>query len=86
MNNHQILDAVRKNIVNNPLDKTRQMFTENEYGIFIKYDDRPNFNCYVVYDSDCVGFGATPEEALSEYIDEQLHHGPYTEHLVPDEE
>ena len=84
MNNRTILDTVRRNIVNNPLGKTRQMFTDNEYGVFIKYDDRPDFNCYVVYDSDCVGFGATPEGALSQYIDEQLNHGPYIEHLDND--
>ena len=63
--------------MSNPIEVTRQMFTENEYKVFIKYDNSPQYQCYVAYDSNCVGFGQTPEDALSEWIQQYLEHGQW---------
>ena len=66
--------------MSNQIIRTRELFTENEYGVTIKYDDREKYNCYVVLDENCVGFGNTPEEALSQWVDEFLEFGELQKH------
>ena len=61
---------------NEPRD-IKEMLTEDEYQVTVKYDDRPQFNCFVVVGDHCVGFGQTPAEAMNEWADEMSHYGPY---------
>ena len=57
-------------------EKIQELLTDNEYQVTVKFDPRPDNDCYVVFDENYVGFGEMPEEALGDWIGQLLEYGP----------
>ena len=52
--------------------KVQDFLTSEDIKITIKYDDRETHRCYVAFDEAYAGFGSTIQEAVEDYVNQEL--------------